>query len=182
MATNKAKKPTPTPQAAAVKTLEASVAANQKTVEKAVKAGQKAAVESLEKAVTLTKAQSAKASDSAVKSYEDLSGVSKATVEAYVQSGSIAAKGMESIGKEVMSFAQTALEANLAAVQAAFKAGTLEELFEIQSKQAQKSFDDFVAESAKLTDLSVSVANEAAAPIQKRVNETVETLLKPIAA
>ncbi len=58
---------------------------------------------------------------------------------------------------------------------------TIQELIALQNAYAKASFNAFVAESAKLQELSVKIANEALAPLSERVNLTVETLGKPAA-
>ena len=57
-----------------------------------------------------------------------------------------------------------------------------QEYLDLQTKLAKAAYDDFVAESVKLQDLSVKVSNEAAQPLNERLNKAVETFAKPIAA
>ena len=47
--------------------------------------------------------------------------------------------------------------------------------------QDERNIDALVAEGTKLSELSMKVANEAIAPIQARVSETVEKLTKSAA-
>jgi phasin family protein len=99
-----------------------------------------------------------------------------------VKSGNIAAKGFEALSQEVMAFARSSLEGNVVATKAILGAKDLREAADLQSAHTRRSFDQAVAESAKLTEMSVKVANEAMQPIQARVTVTVGKLIKPVAA
>jgi phasin family protein len=81
-----------------------------------------------------------------------------------------------------MSFAQSAVEANVATTKALFGATTLRELIDLQTEFQRSRFDSLIAESAKLTELSMALANDTLEPIQVRLNANVEKLLNPIAA
>jgi phasin family protein len=86
------------------------------------------------------------------------------------------------MGKEFMSIAQSAVEANVATAKALFGAKTVREVIELQTEFSRSRFDSLVAESAKLTELSMALANDTIEPIQLRLNATVEKLMKPVAA
>ena len=47
---------------------------------------------------------------------------------------------------------------------------------ELQADWARSSFDNYISESSKITEMAVKTANEAAAPIPARVDGVVETL------
>ena len=55
-------------------------------------------------------------------------------------------------------------------------------MVDLQNTFAKTRFDSFIAESAKISEMTVKTTNEAIAPLKARVDETVETLSKPIAA
>lgn len=152
------------------------------TVETVMKAGTAAAQASYEQAVELTKTQVEKASQNFFKGYGELAVIGKENLEAMVRSSTIVAKSAETFSKEWMGFAQAAVEQNVAAVQSLVAAKTLKEVVELQNTWAKKAFDTAVAESAKLSEMSVKTANDAFEPIKTRVNVTVEKLFKPAAA
>ncbi len=153
--------------AAASKTIEDAVATAKQNLEGLVKAQQE---------------QVEKASAQILKSYDELSALTKGNVDAVVKSGTIVAKGAEEAGKQVAAFTQTSLEKGVSTGKALFAVKTIQELIELQNAYTKASFDAFVAESAKLQELSVKIANEALAPLSERVNLAVETLSKPVAA
>ncbi|MBP2230729.1 phasin family protein [Azospirillum agricola] len=153
-------------------------AAATKTIEDAVST----AKQNLEGLVKAQQEQVEKASAKILKSYDDLSTLTKGNVDAVVKSGTIVAKGAEEAGKQVAAFTQSSLEKSVSTGKALLAVKTIQELVELQNAYAKASFDAFVAETTKLQELSVKIANEALAPLSERVNLTVGTLSKPAAA
>ncbi len=153
--------------AAASKAIEDVVSTAKQNVEGLVKAQQE---------------QIEKASAQILKSYDELTALTKGNVDAVVKSGTIVAKGAEEAGKQVAAFTQSSLEKNVAAGKALFAVKTIQELVELQSAFTKSSLEAFVAESSKLQELTVKIANEALAPLSDRVNLAVEKLSKPLAA
>lgn len=164
---------------AASEPVEAAVAANQETFETVLKAGTQAASKGYEQAVALAQEQVEKASQTIFKRYDEAASFSKDNVDAYVQSSTLFAKGVESMGKELMTIAQSAVEANVATTKALFGATSVRELIDLQTEFSRSRFDALVAESAKLTELGMSLAHETIEPIQARLNATVEKFMKP---
>ncbi len=162
--------------------VEAAVSAGKETVEAFVKAGSEAASQQYEQAMSATKEQVEKTSAMMFKGYDEFSTLNKDNMDAVMKSGTIFAKGFESLSKEMMSFAQESMEANMAAAKKVFGAKNLQEMLDLQSDIARSNFDKVMAESAKLAELSAKVANEAAEPLQARVQASFEKVAKPIAA
>lgn len=160
---------------------QAAKSAAKTPVEVAVEAGKETvetAAAGYEQAVEMTKKQVEKSSKAVREGYGDFAALSKENVEAAISSGTIMAKGFETLGKEVVSFARQSVEGNVAATTAILGAKSLNEVVDLQNDYARKSFDQFVAESTKLTELSVKVANDALAPIKARVDVAVEQFTK----
>ena len=160
----------------------AAVSASQETMEAMVKAGTQAASKSYEQAIALTQEQVEKLSSSMFQGYDDVASLGKDNIDAYVQSTTVFAKGMEAMSKELMSFAQSSLDTGVANAKALFGAKTLRELIDLQTDFSRSGFDSLVAESAKLTELSVALANDTVEPLQVRINANVEKMIKPLAA
>ncbi|UKJ73314.1 phasin family protein [Azospirillum brasilense] len=153
--------------AAATKTFEDAVSAAKLNVDGLVKSQQE---------------QFEKASAQILKGFDELTALTKGNVDAVVKSGTIVAKGAEEAGKQVASFTQSSLEKSAATGKALLAVKTIQELVELQSSFAKASFETFVKESAKLQELSLKTAKDAFAPINDRLQVTVETLSKPVAA
>ena len=149
-----------------------------KPMDDAVAAGK----QSVEQAVAATKEQVEKASTVALKSYDDFASYNKDAVDAYVKAGNVMSKGFEDLGKTIFAFAQSQAESNVSAAKAMMSAKTLNDLVEIQTDLARSQFDAFVAESTKVSEMSLKVANETVEPIQAQFTVVVEKMMKPIAA
>ncbi len=169
----------------ATESVEAAVAAGQETVETVVKASTEAAQKSVEKAVSIGQEQVAaavKASTDAFKGYEDIIVYGKDNVDAVVQANTILVKGVQDINKVVMKLFQDGMEEQMALTKKFMGCKTVTDLVEVQNSVAKNGYSKALDESRKLSDMTVKLAEEAAAPITKRVNVTVEKFSKPIAA
>lgn len=101
--------------------------------------------------------------------YEELVAFGKDNVEAVVKSGAVAAKGFEDLAKAYAGFGLQSLEKAGSAAQALSVCKTPTEFMETQVKLARGAFEDYVAESRKLAELTAAVVNEAAEPLASRV-------------
>ncbi|HMB77926.1 MAG TPA: phasin family protein [Kiloniellaceae bacterium] len=108
--------------------------------------------------------------------------MSKAAFDAYLKSGNLFAENFGVLNREIMAFAQATMESSLETARAMTAAGSLKEVVDLQAKHSQKSVDSFLAESAKLTEMSVEMANGSIEPLQNNLKVAVEKLWKPIAA
>jgi phasin family protein len=167
---------------AAVEPVAEAAAANKETFETVLQAGTQATTRGYEQAVAIAQEQVEKASETLFKRYDEAASFGKDNVDAYVHSSAALARGVESMGKELMGIAQSTLEANVATTKALLGARSVRELIDLQTEFSRSRFDSLLAESAKLTELSLSLANEAIEPIQARLNATVEKLTKPVVA
>ena len=137
---------------------------------------------SFENVTASAREQLEKASQTAYKSYEDLSKLQKDNWDAVVAASQIWVKGAENVSKAWVSFAQESMENAATTAKAMVGVKSLREAVDLQTDFAKGNFDKFVAESTKLSEAVVKVANDAMEPITARVNVTVEKLFKPIAA
>ncbi|HYC03179.1 MAG TPA: phasin family protein [Azospirillaceae bacterium] len=144
------------------------------TLEANVQAAQEVAAKTVDQAVALTKEQVEKVSKQAFQTYDELTAFNKGTVEAVVASSQILAKGFETVSKTWVAFAQSSMEQSVSAAKALMTVKTLREAMDLQAEFARTSFDTLVAETTKVSELSVKVANEAIEPISARVNAAVE--------
>jgi phasin family protein len=140
------------------------------------------ALKPMEKIMQMNKEQFEKAGKAVFTQFDVLLGFGKDNVEAVVKSSTIVAKGVEDLTKAMVAMSQHNLETSVAATKAAFGATTLKQVVDLQTDFAKSSYEQIVTETGKLSELSLKVANEAAAPIQGRVNVAIEKFMKPIAA
>ncbi|MDJ0608620.1 MAG: phasin family protein [Kiloniellales bacterium] len=162
------------------KTVEDAMTASKETVEAVVEAGTVAATKSYDQAVAMTKEQVEKTSKAMFEGYGDFSDLGQQNYEAMVKSGTIYAKGFETIGQEMMEFTRSSIEGNVSAAKAIMGAKNIKEMVDLQSEFARKSIDQAVAEYSKLTEMSMKLASDAMAPIQARVEDTTGKMWKPV--
>ena len=166
----------------ALKPVEAAITSGKEQFESFAKAGAEAAKKGYEQAVAMTKEQVEKVSEAVFKGYDQFSTMNKDTLEAVVASGNIVAKGVEGFSKEVFALAQSSFETSMNAAKAFMGVKTMREAIDLQADLSRSQFDKLMADSTKLAEMSVKVANEAFQPIQARVNVAIEKMLKPVAA
>lgn len=117
----------------------------------------------------------------AARSYEDAIRAAKENMDALTRSGTILSHGLQDLGKTVFALTQESVEETVAASKRMMAARTLRELFDLQAGTVKAGFDKLMSETARLSDLSVKLAEEAFAPINDRVHATVDTMVKTAA-
>ena len=118
----------------------------------------------------------------AFKGFEQFASLGKENMDAAMKASALFAKGAEVLNAQMFAVAREAIEENLKASKAAFGCKTPDEFFELQNDLARANYEKAVAETRKLTEMSVKVAEESAAPLTERVNANVEVLTKNLAA
>lgn len=139
-------------------------------------------VRTVDQAFTAGKEQLEKLGQSMFRGIDELSGYNKDNVEAVLQAGAIVARGWETIGRHWFAFAQSSVDQSMSAARSILAAKTLRDVVDLQSDFAKSRLDSLVAESTKLSELALKVANEAFTPLNARLNATVEKMQKPLAA
>lgn len=162
--------------------VETAVTAGKETVEKMTKVSQETAQKNLEKAVAMAKENVEKASKSMFEGYDQFASLSQGNYDAVSKSFGILAKGLEDASKTWFAYTQGSVDSTVAFGKQVLGAKSLNEVVDLQNSFAKTSFDTFVSESTKLSEIGVKTANEAIEPIKARVDETVETMTKQIAA
>ncbi|MEZ5921933.1 MAG: phasin family protein [Parvularculaceae bacterium] len=98
----------------------------------------------------------------------------KGSLEAWMQSANIVAKGFEKAATEQASFAKDRFEDSVAVVKAASTSKSVQEAIELQSDFARTAFEKNLAFANTLADHWNGVAKEASEPMTKRYSEFVE--------
>jgi phasin family protein len=118
----------------------------------------------------------------ALAGYEDFAELGAGNIEAVFDSGKIFAEGMETLGEEMATYARDSFEGGMEVARGLGECKSLTEALDRQSAFARSSFDKFVAEAAKLSDMSAKVARDSLEPINARVNATAERFIKTVTA
>lgn len=147
-----------------------------------VKAGQEQAAKTFEQTTSAAKEQVEKLSAQLLKLSADLQALNKGNVEALIQSSSIASEGAGELTREMTAYAQASFDKSVSTGKALLAAKSLKEVIDLQNDYVKTSFDAFAAEATRLQDLTTRVTSAAFAPLNARLNATVETLTKPLAA
>ena len=113
---------------------------------------------------------------------EEAANQSRESMEAFVKSGTIFAKGFEELMKTAASMSQTAAEKQAEYAKQLMGSKTLNEYAEAQNKIAQANFDQFMAGATKLSEMSAKVLSEASEPINTQVTKAVQKANKAMAA
>ncbi|WP_448207681.1 phasin family protein [Azospirillum sp. sgz302134] len=147
-----------------------------------VKAGQEQVAKTFEQTAAATKEQVDKLSAQLLKAYADLQALSKGNAEAVLQSTTIATQGAEDLSRELTAYAQASFDKSITTGKALLTAKSLKEVVDLQTDFVKSSFDAFVAEASRLQDLTSRLTDATLAPLNARVDVTVKTLSKPLAA
>lgn len=154
--------------------LESVIYATKEQIEKAVKAS----TEATEKAFAATKERL----EALAKSYGEAAKLGKDGVEAFVAAGTLASKGVEDMNADMLAFAKSRYEGNIAAAKAMMAAKTLQEVVELQNGYTKSAFEAYVAQVNKFGEASAKLAQDAFAPLNAQMQAAVEKLVKPLAA
>jgi len=174
-----------TTTAKTVEPVETVVAASQETVDQVVKAGTEAATKSVEKAVEVSQEQVAaavKAGGDAFEAYEDAVSYGKDNFDAVLKASTVFTKGIQAMNKEVFAIMQTSFEDNASVTKKVFACTSVQDVVALHTDLVQDSYEKALDQSKKFTDMSVKLTEDAAVPLTKRVNVTVEKFAKPLAA
>lgn len=112
--------------------------------------------------------------EKAMKSAEEFLSFGQGNVEAIVKSGQIWTAGVQDIGKTVAATAQAQIDATVATIKALTGVKSLKEAMDLHAALARSSVEKAVAETGKLTDASLKLAEQTMAPIAARVTLVVE--------
>lgn len=107
--------------------------------------------------------------EKALKTYDQLITFGKDNAEAVLKSANATGKGFETIHSEVLAYTRKFIEDGVAASKAVLSARSVEEAFQLQGEFGKAIFQTQVDEAAKLGELALSTARDAAEPFQSRV-------------
>lgn len=106
--------------------------------------------------------------EKSAKLLEEASELTKGNVEAFVASSKVAAKGVETLGQEAADYGRKSFEQASTALKSFAEAKSPTDFFKLQGDYARSAFDNFVAESSKVSEAMIKLAGEVAEPITSR--------------
>jgi phasin family protein len=113
-----------------------------------------------------------------VKTAEEFVAFGQGNMEAFAKSGQIWVAGVQDLSGQVAASAQARMEEAMSVFKAIAGMKSLKDMFELQSTFAKAAMEKTMAESGKLSDASMKLAEQAMAPIAERVTMAVETFGK----
>jgi phasin family protein len=113
-----------------------------------------------------------------VKTAEEFVAFGQGNMEAFAKSGQIWVAGVQDLSGQVAASAQARMEEAMSVFKAIAGMKSLKDMFELQSTFAKAAMEKTMAESGKLSDASMKLAEQAMAPIAARVTMAVETFGK----
>ncbi len=108
------------------------------------------------------------------KSMSSFADFQKSSVEAFMASAGVLAKGFEKAATTQTAFVKEQFEESVATAKAAASSKSLQEAVELQNDFARATFEKNLGHVTALTDHWTSVAKEASDPLTKRYGEFVE--------
>jgi phasin family protein len=153
--------------------VEAPVAIIQKEV-KTMEANLKNAAEKAQTLFAEANERAKAAVEKGTKLFEEANEFSKGNIEAIVESGKIAAKGIETLGQDAADYSRKQFEGATAALKSLSSIKSPTDFFKLQSDYVRSSFDSIVAQTSKNTEAMLKLAGEVAQPISNRVAVAVE--------
>ena len=139
----------------------------------------KIATEQLNVVIGDVNARAKSAFEKSAKIVEELADLTRGNVEAIVASSKVAAKGVETMGQDAAEYSRKSFEDASAAFKSFAEVKSATDLFKLQGDFARSAFDAAVAESARLSETVLKLANDVAQPINSRyavAAERVKTL------
>ncbi|MDX5359705.1 MAG: phasin family protein [Alphaproteobacteria bacterium] len=107
--------------------------------------------------------------ENASKNFEDMSAFAKDNVDALMASANVTAKGSEEIIAEVMAFTKKSMEDSAAISKNLTTVKSVEDFVAVQADFTKTSFETFVSEMTKLSDMMIDTSKKAFEPINARV-------------
>jgi phasin family protein len=121
----------------------------------------------------------AKIADNWTKTVEQMASFGQENVGAIMKSGRVWAAGCQDISKTMAATAQAHLDQTTSTWKALTSAKSLREAMDLQAAITRTSFQTAFAETGKLTESTVRLAEQTIAPIMKHFTLTIEKFTRP---
>ncbi|MGE0094745.1 MAG: phasin family protein [Alphaproteobacteria bacterium] len=126
----------------------------------------------------MTKEQLESVAGDALKTYGDLAAMGKANVETTLKATAVLSKGVEEIGQAWAALAKRLVDIQMSSLQTLLGARNIKDVVEVHADLTKNHFQTAMSEGAKISELTLKVANEAIQPLSARVTDTVKATAK----
>jgi hypothetical protein len=122
------------------------------------------------------------ASEKGAKLVEDMTDLTRGNVEAMVASSKVAQKGLETLTQTAADYGRKSIEDAQNAFKSFGEIRSATDLFKLQGDFARGAFDAAIAESARVSEAMLKIANDAAEPLTSRYTVAAERVKTLVAA
>lgn len=103
-----------------------------------------------------------------MKNFDDVQKIGKDSMDASLKSFGMVSKGLQAIASETADYAKKAFEEGTAASERFAAAKSIDKVMEVQTDYLKKSYESFVAQSAKVSQLYADLAQELYKPFESQ--------------
>ncbi len=114
------------------------------------------------------------------KAFEDINAAVSNYVSAVTKSSAALWQGIEEITRSVGGLSQESFARAISAYSSLASAKSPQEAINTQTEFVKESFDNAVANSSKVSELSVRVAKDAISPLTQHANETISAVMNKV--
>ena len=112
--------------------------------------------------------------EKSINAVNEASAFHKDTVDAVIESASVAGRSLEELNANSVAYAKTAMEEGVAVTKAVSSARSVQEVLEIQTDYAKSSMDAYLAELNKTSELFAGLVKETVKPLNDRFSAAVD--------
>ncbi len=112
--------------------------------------------------------------EQAMKHAEQILAFSQGNVEAMMKSGQIWASGLQDLSRQITATAQASFQDSVSMMRSLTAIRTLQDAVALQTTAARTAMEKAMAESTRLTETSMKLAEQANAPLTARVGAAME--------
>jgi phasin family protein len=112
---------------------------------------------------------------------QDMMAIAKGNYAAAVEATTAAKKGFETLSKVAADFTKTTVADAQANMKTLSAVKTPKEFFDVQTSVMKSSYEKFVGEMSKFTELYMKVAGDVTAPMSNRAAVVMDTVTKKAA-
>lgn len=151
-----------------------------KQTKDAVENGKQAA-DQVQAAMNEANAHAKGAVEKSTRIVEEFAELTRGNIEALVASSKVAAKNAEALSQEATEFGRRSFEEATAAFRSFAEVKSPTDLIRLQSEYARSAFDSLVAETSRMSELTIKMAGDVAEPLTSRYAVAAERV-KSLAA
>lgn len=123
-----------------------------------------------------------KTAGAATRAVNEAVDLSRENAEAAMECGNIAVAVSKSVSAELINYMNQTFAQNVELSKQIFNCRTLNDMFDLSSRFMKSNLDGFLNESVKVSELAFNGAGEIAEPLNERISDSAERLVKAVAA